>query len=326
MPIRQTKPHILTELRLDLFFYRILLLSPFEILPIQQLSSTWRIKLYVCTVLIVFASLRIYFVMCLAESAEIFDLFLFNGQLWMLCDLFDFAFVSLSFCGIVINALVTTNHQIKFYENLNDFNVKLIADFGISIQRSRTQTVNRWVLMASLAYFSGDFIYFWMHFKNTILTNYQNFALLFPFYLTNILTFATALQYVDCTQLLRERLQVIRKILGNYRTFRCERLDKVLLLYTRITNQTCLINRFMGFVVLLKLTHDFTLGTSVVYIMCSKMIGFKYFFYLMWWFSITIIGTLLMTLVAHKLMAEVYKIVKMRIFLIKIILKIFLLR
>lgn len=129
-------------------------------------------------------------------------------------------------------------------------------------------TVNRWALIANIAYLIGDFTYSWFYFSRTILSTYLNFALLCTYYFSNILNSASALHYVNCTQLCRERLKILRKILRNFRNYPTERLDVVLHLYIRISNQIFLINRFMGFVVLLKLTHDLTLGTSIAYKMC----------------------------------------------------------
>lgn len=308
MSVHPEKPHIFTDLKKDLFIYRILLLSPFEILRNQQLAITWRVKVYVYTVLLVFAMFRMHFIILLCQNDEIVPLFLFNGQLWILVDLFDFVFAALSFGGIVINALVTKNYQMDFYEKLYDFDVKLKAVFGISIDRSRTRDVYRFALIASLAYFAANSICGLINFSDSILTTYQNFALFSTYYLSNILTFASALQYVNCTQLCRERLQFVRKILRNFRNCPSEHLDKVLELYTRISNQVILINRFMGFVVLIKVTHDFTLGTSVVYILCSADYEFMDVLNFVWWFSLTVIGTLLINLEADMLMTEVSKI------------------
>lgn len=252
----------------------------------------------------VYAIFRIYFFILLGQCDEVLQLFLFSGELWMLVDFFDIVFVALSFGGVVINALVTKTHQIVFYENLHDFDVKLNADFEISVRRSRTRTVNRWALITSLAYFAADFIYSVIYFS-TILTNFQNFTLMFTYYLSNILNFASALQYVNCTQLCRERLNIVRKILRNFRNVRTGRLRKALNLYTRISNQMILINRFMGFVVLLKVTRDLTLGTSVLYIMCTTNIEFMDVLNFILWFSLTLIGTLLINLIADMFMTEV---------------------
>lgn len=300
MPVRRAQPNILTDLNLELIIYRILLLSPFEILRNQHIATTWRVKLYVYTSLFACAVLRVVFCILLVKSDKFHDFFLYNGPLWMLVDLFDYVFTALSVFCTIMNSLVTRKHQIKFYQELQNFDIKLAADFKIAVRRSRTRTINRWVLIASLIYCIGDFYNSWINYGPTISSSLK-FTFLFTYYFSNILAFVSALQFVNCTQLCSERLVIIRKLLRSYSSNK--RLDKILHLYGRICSQIFHINKFMGFVVLLKVAHDFTMGTSILFMMCSY--DAEMVVYWMWFFGHTVIGTLMMTLVSGTLITEV---------------------
>lgn len=302
MPVGRAQLNILTDLSLELLVYRILLLSPFEILRNQQLATTWRVKLYVCTVFLVYVALRVFFCISLGPGNKLLQFFSYNGQIWMLVELFDFVFTVLSFGGIVMNGLVTSEHQIKFYQNLHEFDNKLAADFKVFIRRSRSRTLNRWTLIASLFYCIVDFFNSWIGY-GPIMSSILKFSFLFPYYISNLLAFVSALQFVNCAQLCRERLAIVVKLLRcNGRT---ERLDKILHLYACIRKQIFRINKFMGFVVLLKLGHDFTMGTSIMFMICTYDNEITDLLHLIWWFGHTVIGTLLITLVAGILLAEV---------------------
>lgn len=310
MPVSQEQPQILSDLSLELFIYRILLLSPFEIRRKHEIVTTWRVKLYMYTFLIAYVTLRLFICIILVENKEILDqLFLFNGKLWMLIEIFDFAISAFLFGGIVTSGLITNNHQVKFYQDLHDFDVKLIADFGVSISRSRVRRINKWALIVSLVYNVGDIINVWISFIPTILTMFEKFAYFFTYYISNIVGFITALQFVLCTQLCRERIAIIRQLLRNKN--HSERLDNVLNLLLRIRNQIFLINKFMGFVLLIKLAHDFTLGTSILYMLFSSSYdeGISEFYHILWWFCETISGSLVMTLLTEMLLKDVSKII-----------------
>lgn len=306
MSAPQKQPHILSDLSLELFLYRLLLLSPFEIHRNEQIVTTWRVKFYMLTFLFAYATLRLHLCILLAIKENFLQqLFLFNGQIWMYVELFGFAVSSLLFVCIVTNGLLKISHQIKFYQNLNDFDIKLNADFGVSIRRSRTRALNRWALIVSLICNVGDFIYTWITIESELFTIYEKSAYFFTYYSSNIIGFVSALQFLKCTQLCRERIAVIRELLR--KNCHTERIDNVLNLYAHIRSQIFLINKFMGFIVLIKLVHVFTLGTSIMYLIFTFSYddGITEFLQLLWWFSYTIIGTLVMTLLTEMLLTDV---------------------
>lgn len=308
MLVRRARPHILSELRLELFIYRILLLVPFEIQSDHHLASTWRIRLYMCSMLLVYVTLRVSYCLQFERNDETFQYFLSNGKVWMLVYMFNFVFSTLSFGCIILNGLFTSTHQIKFFQEFHNFDAILFADFGISIIRSRTRKVNSLALFLGFAYFIGYFLSSWAHPNTSIMNSFQLFSYFITEYFDNILNLLSALYYINCTQLCRERLVAVNKLLQNYCNFSNEQMDIVLQLYVRICIQISLINRFMGIVVLIKITHDFTLGSTIVYAICSSLYSaeiFKELFDLILWLGQTIIGTLLITLIANMLITEV---------------------
>lgn len=300
--------HILSELRLELLIYRILLIAPFEILRNQQLATTWKIRLYMCSMLLVYITLRVTYSVQFEDNDTTNEYLYNNGKLWMIVYLFDYIFSTLSFGGLVLNGLFTTTYQIEFFKELQHFDAILNAAFGVPIKRSRIRTANQWALVVGLAYFIGYFFKVLTKFGTTILTPYQHFAYYFTFYLDNILGLITALYFVTCTQLCAERLQCVRKLLRNYSNFSTKKLGIVLELYVRIRSQLFLINRFMGFLIILKISHDFSLGSSIVYMIFCSLKGdkvFNEFVTSIKWFCETVIGTILMILAAEMLLAEV---------------------
>lgn len=306
MSVRQTKPNILTDLSLELLIYRIVLLSPFEILHNQKLAITWRVRLYVYTALLVYAANRVFFCIRMVQINQFLEFFTITGPLWRYVELFDYVFTAVSFAGILTNGLVTSNHQIQFYQELHDFDTQLSADFKISVCRSRTRAINRWVLFANLVYSCGDFYYqySWLSYSY-ILAPSLKLTFLFTFYVSDILVFVSAVQFISCTQLCRERLEIVVKLLRSYcSNDPSERLGKILLLYARICSQIVRINKFMGFVVLLKLGHDFTMGTTLLFMMCAYDNGITTTFSISW-FVHTLLGTILMTLLSGILIKEV---------------------
>lgn len=300
--------HILSDLRLELFIYRMLLLSPFQISRNHQLSTTWKLRLYMCSMLLFYITLRVTYCLQFENDNATFELLYYNGKLWMMVYLFDFLFSSLSFVGIVWNALTTSADQIEFFQELQHINAILLEAFGVSIKRSRIRTANNCLLVACIVYFIGYFLHSWTKLGATIMTPYQHFAYFFTYYLDNIISGLIALYYVACTQLCRELIAIIRKLLLNYCNFSTGQMEMVLQLYVRILNQISLISRFMGFVVLLKVAHDFTLGSSIVYLIFSSLSGdtiFQNFIRSIKWFSHTVIGTILIIMSAEMLLTEV---------------------
>lgn len=276
----------------------------FEILHNQKLATTWRVRFYVYTALLVYAAFRVFFCFLMDQNDQFLEFFSITGPIWMYIELFDYVYTAISFAGILTNGLMTSNHQIQFYEELHDFDKQLAADFKIFVRRSRTRAINQWVLLANLVYCCGDFYYqySWLSYAYTLA---PIFLFLFTYYVSNILAFGSALQLISCTQLCRERLAIVLKLLRSYSNDSTQRLGKILHLYARICSQIVRINKFMGFVVLLKLFHDFTIGTSLLFMMCAYDNGIT-FTYSISWFVHTLLGTILMTLLSGILMQEVW--------------------
>lgn len=315
MSVHQKQPQILSDMFLELIIFRILLLSPFKILRNQQIVTTWQLKFYMFTFLFAYVTLRLYLcVLLVIKENFLQQLFLYNGKLWMYVELFSFAISALLFVCIIMNGLLTIKHQIKFYQDLNDFDIKLKENFDISIDRSRTRAINRWALIVSLTCNVGDIFYVWITFVPAISLD-EKFTYFFTCYFSNTIGFILALQFVKCTQLCRERLAIIRKLLQSKYHF--ERIDNILNLYAHIRSLIFLINKFMGFVVLIKLAHDFTMGTSIMYLMFSYSYddGIAELLQLISWFGQSITGTLLMTLLTEMLLTDVSNSEKKEVFL-----------
>lgn len=172
MSVRAAKRHIMSDMKLEQFIYRIFLLSPFEILQNQQLASTWRIKVYMFLILVLYYTFRISFCLTFQDINAIIEHFSYNGKLWMFVDMFDFTFSALSFGIIVLNGLITKTQQIEFFEKLHHFDERLLTSFGIPIRRSRTRAANSCSLIVGLAYFLGYFLSLLTDTKYEILTAY----------------------------------------------------------------------------------------------------------------------------------------------------------
>lgn len=310
MTVRPAQPNILTDLGLELLIYRILLQSPFEIQKDQQLVTTWRLRLYMCLMLLVYSALRVSFYWQF-ENNDAIEYFSNNGKLYMFADMFDQMFSALSIGAIFLNGFITNTQQIEFFQELHHFDLMLFNAFDIPIKRSRTRAAMSFALIFGLVYYFGYCISSVTGINTTtLLSNYQYIANTFTLYFANILSFLTAFYYCNCTQLCRERLSITRKLLRNPSNFSIEQMNTVLQLYVGIRSQILLINKFMGVVVLLKIAHDFALASFIVYLMCSSLYRVKdHILDLLLWLGEAVIGPLLMTLTANMLMTEVYVIV-----------------
>lgn len=306
MSVSWAQKHIFSDLKLELFIFRIYLLSPFEIIKHQRLANTWRVKMYMFVMVILYIVLRLSFYVQFQDSDAILRYFLIYGKFWMIVYSFDIMFSLVSFFGVVLNGVITSNSQIEFFQELHHFDVMLFDFVGIPIRRSRTRTANSCALIVGLLYFLGYFISGVID-DATFLAPYQVFAFHFTNFIDRTLNLLIALLYVNCTQLCRERLASVRKLLQNCSNFNTEQMDTVLQLYVRIRSQILLINRFMGFMII-KIAHDFTLGSSIVFFICSSLYSANAngdIFDITVWFLETVIGTLLMILAAECFMTEV---------------------
>lgn len=298
------QPNILSDLRKELFIYRVFILFPFGILQNHQLVTTWRVKLYMYSVFLAYVTLRLTFLLEYYNS--FFQFVQINGKIWMLITTFDLVFSALSFVGIFMNGLIMNIQQIEFYQELLKFDIMVKDIFGILVKRSRTRRINSSVMIASLAY---NICLFCFHLSLnsgiTILNSFQQFAYFFTYCFFNVITITSAHMFINCAQLCRERLEIVRKLLQNQN--RCSTIAIVMQLYTQICKQILLINSFMGLVVLLKVIRDFTLGSSIMYLMCTSLDKreISEIAYILIMFSQAVIGTLLMVIIADKLMTEV---------------------
>lgn len=304
MLVGQAQKNILTDLSKELLIYRIFILFPFEIVRNNQLVTTWRVRLYMCIMLLVYGTLRLFFLLENFDSALQFVLS--SGKIWMFITIFDLVFSVISFVGILLNGLITNIHQIEFYQELQSFDMMLSANFGVFVKRSRTRGVNNCVLITNIVY--NIFLFMSLFISGHMILNpYQQFAYLFTYYFSNNISILSAHMFVNCVQLCRERIQIVRKLLRNQNPCSMDNMEIVLQLYSRICKQIRLINSFMGLVVLLKVTRDFTLGSSIMYLMCTSFdkMEISGFAHILWIFSLGVFGTLLMAFIAEKLMTEV---------------------
>lgn len=328
MPESPAQPHMLSDFRLEQLTYRIFLLSPFEILEDQQLATTWKTILYMLIMLLAYATLRISFWLQFQDNGA-YKFLSANGNLWMFTRIFDFIVSSLSFGVVILNGLSTNTHQIQYFQELHNVDIKLFTSFGVVIKRSRIRIASNVFLVLGLFYYFGYFFGSLSTVGSKMLTPYQKFASNFTSYFDCILNLIIALFYVNCTQMCRERLSSVRILLRHYSNFSTEQMDAVLQLYVRIRGLIFLINRFMGFMVLLKIAHDFILASSIVYEMCSSLYSAKElvdYLELLSWLVEVAIGPILMTLTAEMLSTEVYYSNLMTIMLILVQIYLLLLR
>lgn len=311
MPVRSAVPHILSDFRLEQLIYRIFLLSPFEIVQDQQLATTWRIRLYMCIMLLGYTVLRISF--CLQfQNNDAYEYLSANGNLWMFANVFYLTLSSLTFTVVILNGFITGNDQIEYFQELFDVDMKLFTSFGINLKRSRWRLASNGLLVLGFVNNIRYFVISMTSNHTTILTPFQMFSFNFTCYFDYILSLFTAVFYVNCTQLCRERLASTSKLLQNYSNLSTEQMDTVLQLFVQIRRLTLLINRFMGVVVLLKIPHDFINGSFVVYVMCSSLYSSKELVdsvEILLWFVEAVIGPIVMTLTAEMLSREVKYIV-----------------
>lgn len=301
--------HVYVMLHLEFLIYRIHLLSPFQMLPNIQFSCTIQIKVYMCTMFVSYMTLRILFM--IENNAQSLQYFLKSGNLWFSILTFDFIFETFSFACIVFNSLWTRAYQIKFFQILNQFDVILFDVFNVPKKCFQKHVrIARWILMLCLLHFA---VSIYNTAINGILQNvfnsFQQFAYIFTSYFDYSLSVLVAILFIHCTEMCRERLVMIKQVLRSRIILTTSHLEAIFQLYSRICILIVMINNFMGFVILLKMFHDLSLGTSVAYLYLtttdwgddqgiSSINFFKQFL-------LTIAGTFLMSLFADFLMTEV---------------------
>lgn len=306
--------HVFNMLSLELLIYRIHLLSPFKMLQNGQLSTTIQIKVYMCILFISYILLRISLYLMIKSNDQSRQFFLSSGNLWFSIIIFDYAYETFSFVCIVLNSLWTSAYQIKFFQILNEFDVILFDVFNVPINcfKKRARWA-RWVLIFGVvhctvsAYKSVENGYL-----DSVFNPLQQFAYVSTAHLDYSLSVLVAIMFIHCTEMCRERVIMLKEVFRSHIisvTLTTSYLEAILQLYRRICMLIVMLNNFMGFVVLLKIGHDFSLGTSIAFlylttndwgdgqgISSSKVLR---------QFVLTIAGTLMMAVFADFLKTEV---------------------
>lgn len=307
--------HVFAMYSVEFLIYRIHLLSPFQMLPnSQQLSTTIQMKLYMGTMLVSYMLLRILLYIMIENNVQSRQFFLKSGNLWFSIIIFNFTFETFLFACIVLNSLWTSAYQIKFLQILNQFDVILFDVFNVPINcfQKRVRWV-RWILLLCLVDFAiGTYNSAGNGVLQNIFDSFEQFAYISTAHLDKSLTVLVAMQFIHCTEMCRERFVMLKELLRCdivSITLKKSHLEAILRLYRQICKLIIMINNFMGFVLLIKIIHDFSLGTSIAYLYLTtndwgdgKGISL---INVLREILLTIAGTFLMSLFADFLMTEV---------------------
>lgn len=261
---------IVAAYRAQIYIQRIFLLSPLRINSNDDLSTGWHQIVYTYCVLIIFVAIS--FLITIATDIES-DYFTANGFVWLIFGLSDFFFAKITFVVIAIISERKKHQQISFFHSLAQLDRVLQEEFNIIINYVVYRRVNFFatcfiIIFHGLStYDIGKRI-----FRIGLFTEYESLAMVMTLFM-EISAFALiVIIYINGAMLIGDKFSIIKNVMLSKQVQDVWKLKKLMYVYIELFKVINIWNDYIGWIMMFRLTHDFTASTTVTYLLFSTIL------------------------------------------------------
>lgn len=261
---------IVAAFRTQIYIQRIFLLSPLKFNSNGDLSTGWRQIIYTYCVLLMFGALSIFLTLVTDTNSEYFTA---NGFVWLIFGLSDFFLAKIAFVVIVIIAERRKNQQISFFHSLAQLDSILQKEFNIIINYVIYRRVNLIAAGFIIIFLGGSAFDIGKRLiRIGIYTDYEAPAMVITIFIELCAFAFIVMIYINGVMLIGDKFTIIKNVMLSKQVHDEEKLKKLIYVYIELFKVITIWNDYIGWIMMIRLTHDFTASTTVSYVLFSTII------------------------------------------------------
>lgn len=264
-----TKQTIIAAYRTQIYFHRIFLLCPLRFNNNGDLSNGWLQIVYTYCVLFIFVTFTILLTLATDLTS---DYYTANGRVWLIFGLTEFFLSKIAFVVIVIIAERKKHQQVSFFNSIAQLDRLLQKEFNISTNYAIYRRVNLCAIFIIICYFGastfdiGRRLFSFGNFRGIKLP-----AMALPL-LLELCVFAMIVTiYINGVMLIGDKFSIVKKLMQSKYVQNTDKLHKLMYVYIELFKVITIWNDYIGWIMMMRLTHDFTASTTVSYLLFATL-------------------------------------------------------
>lgn len=300
---------LLSAYRWSFIVQRVFLLSPIRYNNLDNtLATTYWTSTCSFIVFIIYLILSCLYVLKLNNEPSKY--FTSNGFVWFITSTGDYILSKIMVIFVFIIAERKKHQQIKFFSILSRLDDILRMQFNLHNEFAYYHRTN----IIAMACIIVLHIVMTSEVGNRI-SDYDNIQairlipVVVPFYWENCICWLTVLMFINAATMLRNRYSIIRTLASCNEPHILSNRKTLIFAYIELFQLIDILNDYIGWILLIRLAHDFTLSSSICYLMFSTIMdnnaNVSNMVNMFCWFLMTMARIVLVTVFAEIVLAEV---------------------
>lgn len=201
------------------------------------------------------------------------EYFTANGFVWLIFGLSEYFFSKIVFVVIAIIVERKKYQQISFFHSIAQLDRVLQEEFNIIINYVVYRRVNLFAICFIIAYFGvSTFDIARRVLRIGIFTEYEMPAMILTFFMELCAFALIVIIYINGLMLIGDKFSIIKNVMQSKQAQDVEKLKKLMYVYIELFKVITNWNDYMGWIMMIRLTHDFIACTTVCYLLFSTII------------------------------------------------------
>lgn len=256
--------------RTQIYIQRIFLLSPLRINSNGDLSTGWHQIVYTYCGLLIFVGCTFLIIFSTNKSSVFYT---GNGLVWLISAFCDFVLGKIAFVAIVILFERKKHLQISFFQSLARLDRILKEEFNVTTNYGIYRRINLMATFCIIVYYcTFTFVIGEPMVRVGIYSKYEILTILLTFF-AELCVFAMVVTiFINGVMLIGNKFSSIKNVILSKQVQDVEKLKKLWDVYTEMLIVINIWNDYIGWIVLIRLTHDFAVSTTTSYLLFSTIV------------------------------------------------------
>lgn len=264
---------IVAAYRTQICIQRIFSLSPLRFNSNGDLSTSWnQIVLTYCG-LVIFGTCTILIILAIDRVIDYFNA---NGIVWLVAAFCDLILGKIAYVAIVILIERKKYKQILFFESLVRLDRILHEEFNITTYYAMYQRVNLLTTGSIIVYYSSvTLLTCYPTFCLGVYTEYEFPAMILAFFAEHCVFALIVTIYINGVMLIGNKFYTIKNLITSKQVQNVKKLNKLRDVYTEMFNVIKIWNDYIGWIIMIRLAHDFAVSTTTSYLWFSTIVDYN---------------------------------------------------
>lgn len=263
---------IVGSYRTQFYIQRIFLLSSLQFKSNGDLSTVGHQIVYTYCGILIFCACTILIILTIDRVTDYFNT---NGVVWLIAALCDLLLGKIAYITIVILIERKKHREIFFFQTLARLDRILQEEFNVTTNYANYRRVNVLVICFIIVYYSLlTFSTCYPTFCLGIYSEYEIPAMLLTFFMEHCVFALIVTIYINGVTLIGTKFSTIKNLILTKKLQDLKKLNKLLNVYTEMFNVIFIWNDYMGWIIMIRLAHDFAVSTTTSYLLFSTIVDY----------------------------------------------------